>query len=169
IIRITSKENYGKASGFFNMILSLMVALGMIVTGIILKIFPFEISYLLILIPGIFGVFGLTKIKEIKNEIDIKGKEIFGIYELFKFFSFFFVGILIGFIFSLSIGYIPIDISKNFGEIFVGFFGSLFYIFPIFFSYLVGALSDRIGRINSFIIFLSLIFIGISLIFYKFF
>jgi len=183
IIRITLKEHYGKASGLFNTVFSLMIALGMITLGIFLQNFSYEISYALILIPGIIGLLFLFKIKNIerndKND-DIKEKETENINksnrpnvmkEIFnrKMFKFFLLGTTVGLLFSLAIGYIPIDISKNFGEIYVGLIGALFYVIPIFLSYITGTISDKIGRINSFIILLSLIFVGLILIIGKFF
>lgn len=180
IIKITKREHYGIASGLFNSVFSLMIILGMISMSFLLQIFynensRYEISYTLILIPGILGIIGLFNIKNVKSNNSIKQYNLkilihqiftsqYKLYNNKKLSKFFIVGATTGLLFSLTIGYLPLDISKNLGESYVGIFASLFYVAPVFLSLNVGLISDKIGRIKIFLILLLVIFIGLIMI-----
>ncbi|CEG12057.1 membrane hypothetical protein [groundwater metagenome] len=146
ILSITSKNYYGRALGIFNTVFSLMCILGMLTLGTLLSYYDFKISYLLILIPGIAGFFMLFRINDLKISKCPNFKE--GLKNFFnpKFLIFLPVYVAQGFLFSLTIGVIPIEIKDMFSEIFVGIFGMLFYLIPLFSAYGVGKISDRLGR-----------------------
>jgi len=157
ILSITNKNYYGRATGIFNTVFSLMCILGMLALGVLLSYCDFKISYLLILIPGIAGFFMLFLIKDLKISKSLDFKE--GLKNFFnpKFLLFFPLYFAQGFLFSLTIGLIPIEIKGMFSEIFIGIFGTVFYLIPLFSAYGVGKISDRIGRPALFIAFYILI------------
>ncbi|NCN64934.1 MAG: MFS transporter, partial [Candidatus Altiarchaeum hamiconexum] len=143
--------------GIFNTVFSLMCILGMLTLGVLLSYYDFKISYLLILIPGIAGFFMLFLINDLKISKTIDFKE--GLKNFFnpKFLIFLPLYVAQGFLFSLTIGIIPIEIKSMFSEIFIGIFGMLFYLIPLFSAYRVGKISDRIGRPALFVTFYILI------------
>ncbi|NCN69177.1 MAG: MFS transporter [Candidatus Altiarchaeum hamiconexum] len=157
ILSITAQKYYGRALGIFNTVFSLMCILGMLTLGVLLSYYDFKISYLLILIPGIAGFFMLFLINDLKISKTIDFKE--GLKNFFnpKFLIFLPLYVAQGFLFSLTIGIIPIEIKSMFSEIFIGIFGMLFYLIPLFSAYRVGKISDRIGRPALFVTFYILI------------
>ncbi len=157
ILSITAQKYYGRALGIFNTVFSLMCIFGMLTLGTLLSYYDFKISYLLILIPGIAGFFMLFLIRDLKISKTANFKE--GLKNFFnpKFLIFVPLYVAQGFLFSLTIGIIPIEIKDMFSEIFVGIFGVLFYLIPLFSAYGVGKISDRIGRPVLFIAFYILI------------
>lgn len=146
LLSITDKSYYGRMMGIFNTIFSLMCILGMLTLGTLLSYLEYEISYVLILIPGIIGFFMLFLIKDLKGSRNMYVQERLKIFLNPKFLIFFPLYVAQGFLFSLTIGVIPIEINYIFSEIFVGIFGMLFYLIPIFSAYGIGKISDRIGR-----------------------
>ncbi|OQX18523.1 MAG: hypothetical protein BWK75_06600 [Candidatus Altiarchaeales archaeon A3] len=162
ILSITAQNYYGRALGIFNTVFSLMCILGMLSLGTLLSYYNFKISYLLILIPGIAGFFMLFLINDLKISKGLNFKE--GLKNFFnpKFMLFLPLYVAQGFLFSLTIGIIPIEIKDIFSEIFVGIFGMLFYLIPLFSAYGVGKISDRIGRPALFITFY--ILIGVAML-----
>jgi len=157
IISITDKNYYGRALGIFNTVFSFMCISGIVVLGILLTYIPFEISYTIILIPGIAGFFMLFFIKNLKISKRIDFKEGLESFHNIKLLMFFPLYLAQGFLFSLTIGFIPIEIKNILPEIFIGIFGMLFYLIPLFFAYHVGKISDHVGRRILFIIFYILI------------
>lgn len=162
ILSTTPKNYYGRAVGVFNTVFSLMCILGMLTLGILLSYYNFKISYLLILIPGIIGFFMMFRINSIEVSKYPKFKEEFKNLFNPKFLIFFPMYVVVGFLFSLTIGIIPIEIKDRFPEIFVGIFGMLFYFIPLFSAYGIGKISDRVGRPVLFIAFY--ILIGMSML-----
>lgn len=162
ILSITSQKYYGRALGIFNTIFSFMCISGILTLGTLLSYYEFKISYTLILIPGIFGFFMMFLINDLKPLKTINFKEIKNFFNP-KFLLFFPLYVAHGFLFSLTIGIIPIEIKKIlFSEIFIGIFGMLFHLIPLFSAYGVGRISDIFGRSILFITFY--ILIGIAMI-----
>lgn len=157
LLSITDKAYYGRAMGIFNTVFSLMCILGMLTLGTLLSNLEYKISYVLILIPGVLGFFMLFLINDLKSSKTINISEGLKIFLNPKFLIFFPLYVAQGFMFSLTIGVIPIEIKNEFSEIFVGIFGMLFYLIPLFSSYGVGKISDRFGRPILFIFFYLLI------------
>lgn len=157
LLSITDNAYYGRAMGIFNTVFSLMCILGMLTLGTLLSNLEYKISYVLILIPGVLGFFMLFLINDLKSSKTINISEGLKIFLNPKFLIFFPLYVAQGFMFSLTIGVIPIEIKNEFSEIFVGIFGMLFYLIPLFSSYGVGKISDRFGRPILFIFFYLLI------------
>ena len=147
LIKISKETHYGRNSGVFNTIQLTGSAIGLIALGILIKTFSYKLPFLIYAIAPLIGfilLFGLKDLgieykqsnfklikKAMKNKTALRLSTIW--------FAFHFT-------FGLTIGIIPLQVKDVLGVTYVGILSSVFYIFPILFSYLVGYLSDIFGR-----------------------
>ncbi len=165
LVRETEKKFYGESSGFFNTFLSLGSGLGIFILGFLIeKLKDFETPFLFFAFFPLIGAFIFLKLKEKKPEKNLERikfpKKLFLSKTSLQFSSLWFAQT---FVFGITIGILPLQVEKALGVSFVGILSSLFLILPIIFSYLIGRLSDKIGR--EILIFVSYFFRLISFLF----
>jgi|GEM_PF-825764 len=166
LIRASSEKSYGKNSGFFTSFQSFGSAIGVILLGFLISRFLFNLPFLFFSFFPFVGFLLLVNLKEperkeeVSNNLRLIRKAMLNLTVL-RLASIYFS---VQFIFGLVIGIIPIEIKNTLGTYFIGILSSLFYIFPVFFSYYFGKLSDITGRKKMIIYSLVLIIIGLCLL-----
>jgi len=147
LIRASDKESYGADSGFFTVLTYLGGGLGVIILGFLVSQFSFRMPFLLYAVFPIFGFFSLFLLTDLRAEKKQNYfpliKKAFTSVTALKLSG---LGFMVNFVLGLTLGIIPIEIKNTLGLFYVGILSSLFYIFPILFSYFFGKLSDIQGR-----------------------
>lgn len=164
LIRASDEKSYGKNSGFFASFQSFGSAFGVVLLGFLISKFLFNFSFLFFSFFPLIGFLLLVNLKEserkekVSDNLRLIRKAMFNSTVL-RLASIYFS---VQFIFGLVIGVIPIEIKNTLGTYFIGLLSSFFYIFPVFFSYYFGRLSDTVGRKKMIIFSFVLIIIGLS-------
>lgn len=153
LIKASNSKRYGANSGFFNSLLSLGSFVGVFGLGILIADFSFKVSFLLFSIFPIIGLVFLYNLndrsgKQKTNYLVLIKKSVTSLTAL-KLSTLWF---LLGSVFGLVIGIIPLEINKILGVSYIGILSSLFFIMPIIFSYIFGKISD-IKRRNMMLIY----------------
>lgn len=147
IISTSSEKSRGVNLGIFMSIFSFGSAMGIVTIGILSSIIPLQRIFLFASIIPLFSLIIFSKIKNTNDTIaeeksyslikTLKSKTLWQLSPIWL--STFFV-------FGMSLGEIPLQIKEILGIPFVGFLSSLFFLFPILLSGIIGKLSDRFGR-----------------------
>ena len=166
LVRASEEGKLGANSGFFNSIVSLGSALGIVILGFLVDRFLFKEPFLVFSFFPFVAFLLLFKLKDIKaeqvlNPFRLIRKSITSATVL-RLSSIWFV---VNFSFGLVIGIIPIEIKSTLGLPYVGVLSFLFYIMPIFFSYSLGKLSDAKGRKRMIVFSYVLLALGMSCLF----
>ena len=122
-------------------------AFGILILGFLTKMLSFEKSFLIFAFFPLIAFLILFNLKDIKVKTKTKNLKI--IKDVLKnkiILRISFIWFAFYFMYGILIGLIPISINKLMGIQYVGILTSLFYIFPIIFSYKFGSISDKIGR-----------------------
>jgi len=147
LIRASSKECYGENYGFFTSFQYIGCFLGVFFLGAALAYMTLNMAFLVFSVFPLAGLILLSRMKNLKTEKKPNRlsllKKSFTSKTALSLSMVVFVGSFIG---GLFMGIVPIEIKKTFGLPFVGILSSIFYIFPIFFSYMFGRVSDFRGR-----------------------
>ncbi len=169
LIRASDEKYYGTNSGFFSTITCLGGAFGVIILGFLIDKLSFDLPFLIYAVFPLFGLLTLFSLKDLrgeqkKNHFMLLRKS-FTSPTALKLSS---IGFIVNFVFGLTLGIIPIEIKNTLGLSYVGILSSLIYIFPIFFSYFFGRLSDIKGREKALSFSYLILLIGlVSLLFSK--
>lgn len=166
LLRASEEKTYGSHAGFFNTLFSLGSATGILLLGLLVSKSSFTIPFVIFSIAPVIGLAFLLKIVDIKmekqsNQLKQLKKSISSptVLKLSTiWFSF-------NFVYGLVIGLIPIEIKNQIGISWVGILSSLFYFMPIFFSYILGRLSDIHGRKNALIYSYIISIIGLAVLY----
>ena len=147
LIRVSGKKVYGRNSGFFYTLLFLGSALGVVAIGFAAPYLQFSLVFLAFSALPLVGLLLLTRIKDVRtekqaNHLKLIKKSITS-HTALKLSSIWFV---MEFISGLVIGIIPLVIKDVLGVAYIGLLSSVFYVMPIFLSYIFGRTSDIKGR-----------------------
>jgi MFS family permease len=169
---VSEKSEYGKNAGFFTTCIMLGNTLGIFVFGFLVLRLSYNWSFVIYALFPFVGLILLTNLKRIKesdsnkqfkNQFVLLRHSIKNVLvcklSLFWFYSFF--------IRALFVGVVPIKIKHIFGsEEYIGMLCSMYYLAPILLSFIIGKISDKMGR--KFMIFLaySTCVIGLFLIYF---
>lgn len=147
LLRNSEEKSYGTNSGFFNSIYSLGIALGLLLISILMGKISTQTTFIIYAAFPFIGLAILRKLKKVS--IKPQGNQLALIKEPFKnrsllrlsafYLSFTFIS-------GLILGIIPIEIKNHIGLAYVGIISSIFFVMPIFMSYIFGRLSDLVGR-----------------------
>ena len=156
LIRTSEAHVYGKNAGFFSTLLAVGSGIGILVFGLVLQIIPFKDTFLIFSLFPTLAFFILCLLqsqKTVDEQNKINGQTKTNHFQLLRksitsltawqLSSIWFV---MSFVSGLIMGIIPLEIGKIFGLSYVGYFSSLYFILPIFFSYFIGKISDKYGR-----------------------
>lgn len=150
LIKVSKDTHYGRNSGLVNTIHLTGSAIGLIALGFLIKNISFKSAFLIYAFFPLIGFILLFRLKNLKRSkskesnfrlIKNTVKNVTALRLAMIWFAFHFA-------FGLTVGVVPIDVKNNLGITYVGILSSLFYIFPILFSYLIGYISDISGRKN---------------------
>ncbi|MBT6774381.1 MFS transporter [Candidatus Woesearchaeota archaeon] len=153
----------GRNAGYFSVLMSLSSILSVFVFSFFVIRYSFDLSFIIFSLFPFAGFILLSFLKETKFSPKNDQLGLFGKYLRNKtilklatiWFSFTFV-------IGMAISIIPLNIYHTLGIKYVGGLSSLFYIFPIFFSYSLGKLSDKKGK--TLMVFFSYLIISLGLI-----
>lgn len=147
LIVASSGKSFGTNSGYFNTYLSLASAVGVLILGFLASRFSFSLPFTLYSIFPVIGTLLLLKLPNLgtiqrSNKFKLIAKSITSNSAL-RISAFYFSH---SFIFGLILSVIPIDIKNALSIAYAAGLLFIFWIMPIFTSYLFGKVSDIKGR-----------------------
>jgi len=147
LLKISSKENRGKNSGFFIAVFQAGSLLSLVVLGLILEIYSFEKAFIFVLAIGFLSLLFFMKLDAIDEVVQPKKSFAFSLRTTTLFKVSFMNAFSYHLIYGLSFSLVPLHIYLVTKSTFiVGVVSLFFYLFPMLFSKKVGVYSDLKGR-----------------------
>ncbi len=168
LLKASSPSEFGKNSGVFATMKNIGSTSGLIFSSILLAFISLEKLFLFFSIFPILAVFTLLFLKNNFKE-DVRAKDlrkivINGDIQRILVHNF----VLAGFLFGFGISTLPLEITEKIGKEFIGVLSTPLYLTPILTSYVVGKLSDKLGRESFIYLAYALGIAGLLLLFYRF-
>jgi MFS family permease len=147
LVKASDKESYGKASGYFFAILALGSALGVIIMGFLVNKFQFQLPFLLFSFFPLIGLVLILTLKDFRSEPQTNRlKSLTKVMTNKMALEVSSICFAFSLIQGIQFGILPLEIRSITGVQYMGILLAFFFIFPIFSSYYLGKLSDRLGR-----------------------
>jgi len=147
LLKISSEKNRGINSGFFISIFQTGSLLGVIILGLIIEVYGFKISFLIVLGIGFLSLFLFLNLDCIETVNPPTKTFLFSLKTITLFKVSIMNSLSYHLIFGLSFSLIPLHIYLISKSTFtMAMISSLFYLFPILFSKKAGTYSDEYGR-----------------------
>ncbi len=148
LIRASDAAVYGANAGFFSTLFSIGAASGVVLLGLLLPVLGFRGGFLLFAVIPLLALIPLAYLADIRGEArNDKWRMIGRALRSRTSFQIAAVWFPFNFIQGLVIGVLPLVITTTLGIVeAVGLLAGLFYIAPMVSAYVLGKLSDRIGR-----------------------
>lgn len=166
LVRASEEKSYGKNAGYFNMLVMIGSASGVILLGFLISKISYAQAFIFASLFSFAGIIFILLLKDLRAENlgnhfilikhAISSKTALQLSTIW--FSF-------AIVFGFAIGLIPIQLKNTLGINYVGL-SSLFYIMPILFSYFIGKLSDIKGRNHIIIASFILCITGLGLLYF---
>ena len=166
LIRTSSEGEYGKNAGLFTTIWACGAALGIFTFGLVAKAFGFEMTlvvYALFPFIGLFLFLFLSPTQDVPTH-EKKATSMLRLCKSRTLVRVSLINILFMFAFGLVIGSLPLLLNNHFSLEVIGYVGGIFFVTSFFFSYLIGSLSDRVGRMLLIMIALLCLLGGLALL-----
>lgn len=168
LIKASSEKFYGANAGFFGASFSIGSGLGLLTIGFILSYLTFNTVFLIASIFPIIGIAIFTQLKDLRTKIKTDGvkqlkrsiKSVTALRLSTIWFCFYFIS-------GFTLGLIPLHIKETLGVAFVGILMSIFWVAPGLLSYIIGKISDKVGRKRIILISYIILLLSFSILYFS--
>lgn len=166
LVRASDPEFYGTNSGFFSTSFSIGAAGGVLALGILLPLIGYTWGFFLFALVPVVALVSLSHIDDIRAP-GTGASRLSSLHRAFRSptaLSMSAIWFGFNYIQGLMLSIVPLEIKHTIGVWAIGLLLASFYIMPMLFAYVFGALSDRYGRRPFIMAIFALSFAGVGML-----